>query len=101
MEKQEQESQIDASDSSPSNIKNIQKHNDKVHKSIAALSAKIEEKKKEFIAEPSPKEMTLAECNAATKKAKISDKVAPAMAMQRVSIKPVVPQRLEQTEVTD
>lgn len=89
------EAVLDSSDSSPENIKKIQKHNAKIHKFIESMQAKIEEKKAEFIAEPSPREMTLAECNAAAKKCKIGEKVSPAMAMQTVKIKPVVPQQTE------
>jgi hypothetical protein len=85
--------QLDNTDNSPANIKAIQKHNAKVHKFINSMLEKIEEKKKEFIAEPEPKTLTLAECNAMSKKAKIDEKVAPAMSMQAVKIKPVVPQQ--------
>lgn len=102
MSEDSKEVELDNTDNSPANIKAIQKHNAKVHKFIESMMAKIEEKKKEFIAEPEPKTLTLAECNAMAKKAKIADKVAPAMSMQQVKIKPVVPQQVEsatQTEV--
>lgn len=100
--KEQSQVQLDNTDNSPANIKAIQKHNAKVHKFIDSMLIKIEEKKAEFIAEPTPKTLTLAECNAMAKKAKIADKVAPAMSMQQVKIKPVVPQQVEsatQTEV--
>jgi hypothetical protein len=84
--------QLDNTDNSPANIKAIQKHNAKIHKFIDSMLVKIEEKKTEFIAEPTPKTLTLAECNAMAKKAKIADKVAPEMSLQQVKIKPVVPQ---------
>ena len=80
---------IDPLDNSPANIEKIRKHNAQIHKFIESMQAKIDEKKAGFIPEPQPREMTLAECNEASKKVRSSIQIAPTV----IKIKPVVPQQ--------